>query len=320
MTIKTHCTGCRKLISIDAAFAGSVCRCPYCKAINNVPHQKGDGLAGMGPRPDAPTVEAADAAQHAGVRPAGAGGPAAAGADIPMANRVPVQGIVGIVLILAMIGLVVAAVVIVIQAVGLNGDGKPTNGGPTNGPASLPENPFLTAGQPAVAGNIAITAPVIYIVDASGSMEGIIGYVGEMVAASMRSLPAGARASVLVVGEDDTVAPADDYVAMPGGASAVTQIIEQAVPFGATELAPAIDRALALKPTTIVLFAAKYVEDDTYTAATRAGQQGVPIMTVAPTGHADIADDLAELSRRSGGKSRHILKGQLQQWLGEAMP
>jgi hypothetical protein len=241
MTIKTRCTRCHKLISIDAAFAGGVCRCPYCKNINHVPHQRGDGLAGMGPRPDAPSAESMGAAQQAEVRAessavAGAAVGRRAPADIPEAKRVPVQGIVGIVLILAMIGLVVAGVVIVVQAVSHTDDPKPPNGHPPNGKAPMPENPFATASQPAVAGNITIAAPVVYIVDASGSMEGIIGYVGEMVAASMRSLPVGTRASVLVVGEEETFSPSSDYVSMPAGASAVMQIIEQASAFGATDL------------------------------------------------------------------------------------
>lgn len=37
MAVKIRCSECRKKISVDEAFGGSMCRCPYCKAIIMVP-------------------------------------------------------------------------------------------------------------------------------------------------------------------------------------------------------------------------------------------------------------------------------------------
>ena len=37
MALKVRCSECRKKISVDEAFAGSMCRCPYCKSIVMVP-------------------------------------------------------------------------------------------------------------------------------------------------------------------------------------------------------------------------------------------------------------------------------------------
>lgn len=37
MAVKIRCSECSKKISVDAAFAGSMCRCPYCKSIVVVP-------------------------------------------------------------------------------------------------------------------------------------------------------------------------------------------------------------------------------------------------------------------------------------------
>jgi hypothetical protein len=41
MAIKIRCVDCKKKISIDEAFAGGVCRCPYCTAIVYVPDDAG---------------------------------------------------------------------------------------------------------------------------------------------------------------------------------------------------------------------------------------------------------------------------------------
>lgn len=37
MAVKVRCSDCRKKIALDSAFAGSMCRCPYCKSIIMVP-------------------------------------------------------------------------------------------------------------------------------------------------------------------------------------------------------------------------------------------------------------------------------------------
>ena len=56
MAIKVRCTGCRKRISVDEAFAGGVCRCPYCGATSSVPSSAGGGRPGF--RPDVPGAPA----------------------------------------------------------------------------------------------------------------------------------------------------------------------------------------------------------------------------------------------------------------------
>jgi len=59
MAVKVRCSECRKKISVDEAFAGSMCRCPYCKAIVMVPAGGGSparesGEGGRNVRPDQP--------------------------------------------------------------------------------------------------------------------------------------------------------------------------------------------------------------------------------------------------------------------------
>lgn len=53
MAIKIRCVDCKKKISIDEAFAGGVCRCPYCTAIVYVPDDTATSKRKR--RPEAPT-------------------------------------------------------------------------------------------------------------------------------------------------------------------------------------------------------------------------------------------------------------------------
>lgn len=52
MAVKIRCSECRKKISVDEAFSGSMCRCPYCKSIVMVPKLAPAGAAT--PRPASP--------------------------------------------------------------------------------------------------------------------------------------------------------------------------------------------------------------------------------------------------------------------------
>ena len=55
MAIRIICTQCERQISIDSAFAGGICRCPYCKALVKVKKITKDGDDFEQPvRPDAP--------------------------------------------------------------------------------------------------------------------------------------------------------------------------------------------------------------------------------------------------------------------------
>lgn len=53
MSLKVRCSQCQKKISVDEAFAGSMCRCPYCKMIVRVPELP-VGVSGPGGRPSRP--------------------------------------------------------------------------------------------------------------------------------------------------------------------------------------------------------------------------------------------------------------------------
>ena len=139
MAIKIRCQDCGKKISIDEAFAGSTCRCPYCKALVYVAELVvgGGGEVSGGARPVAPTSrpdtreQAAPAGSQA--RASAAAGAAADGKYVPMARPVRIHGIITIVifvLLAFMVGAVIALAVLVLpgsrDTKTPNTEGRPT--------------------------------------------------------------------------------------------------------------------------------------------------------------------------------------------------
>jgi DNA-directed RNA polymerase subunit RPC12/RpoP len=59
MALKVRCSECRKKISVDEAFAGSMCRCPYCKSIVMVPAEVTPEAAQAPKRSSRPTAPGA---------------------------------------------------------------------------------------------------------------------------------------------------------------------------------------------------------------------------------------------------------------------
>ena len=57
MTVKTSCSGCGRNISVNAVFAGGMCRCPHCRSLVFVPGEPARKLAIE--RPDVPPAPGA---------------------------------------------------------------------------------------------------------------------------------------------------------------------------------------------------------------------------------------------------------------------
>ena len=57
MTVKISCSGCGEKISVNAVFAGGMCRCPHCRSLVFVPGEPVGRLAVE--RPDVPPAPGA---------------------------------------------------------------------------------------------------------------------------------------------------------------------------------------------------------------------------------------------------------------------
>ena len=296
--MKVRCQQCRKKISIDDAFAGGMCRCPYCKAVT----RSGGGRRAARPaarpdRPDAP-VEPAPAARERTEEPT----------PVPLAKPVLVQGIAALVLMGIMVVVVAGAVVLFSKVK----DPQPNAPAPTDA-----ENPFAVSGRN-VAG-IEIAPPVVYVVDVSSGMAALYDAAGAIVRHSIRSLEGGDKFNVLLVREQGAEKLSDGMLPAGEGSDAkVREFLESRAAMGATELDPAVGQAVALSPGTVVIIAAKGPTDPTKLAR-QAGDAGCTIHCLR-LGAEAAPETMAALSSATGGKCKAMWTDEIARWLEDLPP
>ena len=313
MAIKVRCEQCRKKISVDEAFAGGVCRCPYCKAINFVGGTAGG--AAHGARPAAPPSACPESPPTTQPAP---GEQELAEEHIPMANPVKLQGIVTIVLLVALLGMFIGAVVLVIEATKkpakppddiANGppDGLTKGGGQTNG---RPKGPTV--------GGVEIVPPVIYCLDGGSSMTDVFDYARLMTRISATSLKTSQQYNVLIL-SDET---GDLFLRaglLNGGMQSqpvLDKFLDAYVPIGTADVTRGLSKALEKGPGTIVLMSRKNV-DGAMHLGEGAKARGIRIVTIAMTTDGDVPKSMKRLAEASGGGSKAYSEGALEDWAAE---
>ncbi len=336
MAIKIHCSECKKQISIDSAFAGGVCRCPYCAAIVPVEGGSGDSgnISGL-PRPEAPS------AAPASPQP----GHADQSAAVPMAKPVKSQGIAAIVMAVLALALIAGVVIVVMKMKdkdlspttqqGSAGANKTANDGSGASSNTLDQppieyvepvedvNPFVPpADGAAMVAGITVETPVLFCIDTGSTMRVYWDYAVAIARVSVRPMKADQKFNVMFFTEgDDEGGEWFMLVAKkfsPGG-SAGEELIKQAdvSPGGATDLSVGLKAAFAQKPRTIVLFVRKDIED-ILPLGSEARSMGIKIITIALDADPSVKADLAKLADACGGESRAYSSGQLQRWTSAA--
>ncbi len=331
MAIKVRCQQCRKKISIDEAFAGGNCRCPYCKAITTVSVRSAVSRAARPDRPDTPT--AVPDSQVLQIESAEA---------VPQAKPVRVQGIVTLVLSGFLALLLVAGVILIVKYVamgesttpkgpaGANGQVHKTNGNgaeiPTddNGdgenlpPMPDPTNPFTVKG-PNVAG-MGITGPVVYVLDGSSGTRDLYDPIVAVVRYSILAMGLGEKFNVVVL-NDEGFNPLGDRWITGGeaGDEKAKQFLADCQPEGETDLAGGIRRAMKANPKTIVVLTGKAVvgADE---LAKQAKQADVGIFTVMLDSPPDAVKVMEKLAADTSGQCRQFTSDDLVNLLSEASP
>jgi len=311
MALKIRCDDCKKKISIDEAFAGGMCRCPYCKAIVAVPGGEAAPAkrskttvqrrgAPMRPdRPGGPTAAAPPAAAPAPVEPE----------PIPMATPVKVQGIVTIVLLVGLLGMVGAGIAMAIVYVGGKQEPEQPTPVPVNGKGDEPVNPLAPTPRSSIAG-IAVEGPVIYILDTSKSMytEGGLDYANIILVHAIDSMPQGSRCAIYLAGESE-----DRFVDLEGGAyfsggpisaERAGRALRRVIGAGISDRDAAIEKVIAMDPgpKTIVLLTRDAV-DDPASLAEQAAQKKIRVIVIALNAPAGAAERLEGLTDPTGGKT-----------------
>jgi phage FluMu protein Com len=346
MALRIRCTKCDKKISIDEAFAGGVCRCPYCKAIVPVggsaegsPAQARPATpAGARPaRPADPNaagqasptpaegqmLEEPATADEAG--PASAQEPQTPAAPVPAPpGRVPtarpvmLQGlmtIVLLVLILVMIGVTIALVVI------LGSPSEPTQHQPRVEPGPQYQAPLeVQQGTAAVAG-VSIEPPVVYVIDHGAGMRRMHDRAKALARYSLRSLEGDQQFGMILAQQTGPASLSDKLVTAgkPGEVAAKDFLDEYPLPGGASDLSDAVAGAIRMKPATVVILARKSPENVDALAA-MASEAGVKISAVALEPASSDLAALEQMAKKTGGAVRSMTSSEIDDAFSTAEP
>ena len=318
MAMKIRCTECAKKISIDEAFAGGVCRCPYCSALVFV-GASSDAMVPAGGRPSAPGSRPGapmdrPAAPMVGAAPHDLEAHARAQGqeDIPMASPVKVQGIVTIVLLGLLLAMIAGAIVMAVSILGRQENGYE--------PPPLKTNPFAdVTSRRVVAGDIRVNLPVYYVIDGGGSMRETFFFGMDMIRKSLQTLEEGDTYNVVICREDGDLLLSEDFLLAGADAGkVVVDFMGNIARSGATDVGRTISAALAKKPGTIVLMAKKYIED-----AEKIGQEvkgkDVLLVTICLDGLDDAAAAMAKMAEAAGGQAKAFSLSELDAHSKKAM-
>lgn len=284
--MKIRCSDCTKKISIDDAFAGGVCRCPYCSALVFVPDD-GAQAAAAG-RPASPTARPQTPAEMEAVAKAHGQ------EHIPVASPVKVQGIITMVLIGLLLVMFIGAAVLYMVYRG-PGIRKPSQQDEST------INPFVISQEtgPAVAGNIRLQAPVVYLADAGGGMTEIYDYVNYMFQKSIPTLGDG-QAAVMLAREKGPKTLVDMKPAKEIKIEDMDTEWSSTPAEGSSDVPVAFEAAVNLKPRTIVLVTYKDIQAVDELIG-RAKMNGIMVHTILVTRD---EPSVRKLAKETGGTSR----------------
>lgn len=306
MAIRVRCRQCTRKIAIDEAFAGGVCRCPYCKGLTLVsrgPVEQAHlaGRPDSPPRPDQPGRP---------LRPDGPPGVEPPAVDpyghVPLARPVRVQGIVSLLALgLLLLSLAGGGYFLYLEF-------RPAQQPPRTGV----EDPFAVKGATVM--GVKLSPPVVYVLDGSGGMGDMLDLARAVVRHSILSLAPAQKFNVLVVREESIEKLAPDLLA--GGADGdarAREFLGQFIAGGATDLQPALTRALDMKPATLVVLTAKGAADPPALAKAARGRKA-KIVAIVMGGYAEPVEQWRQIAQQTGGDVRGYSAEQLQALLQAA--
>ncbi len=267
--ITITCTSCKKVLSIDDAFAGAVCRCQFCGTIQTVPAKGSAQKAAAGTAKGSKTLfenkarsagvgsgsgmdDLADAVQSSGLsdsrlRKQPAPPPPAKN------NLTPLLGIAAAVIVLL---LIIVLVLVFRSPANVSSASAPQPNSTSNQPAQTPSPAAPTPGFCGVPINSSV---VVYVIDNGSSSADVLDEVKSALFKSLESLGPDRRFQVVFWNPDS-----DSYPSAPGTAFAVNELIQNAraklqdvTAAGSTDPLASLQKAFADDPGQIMLVTAK---------------------------------------------------------------
>lgn len=308
--ISLTCTSCKKVLQIDDAFAGGVCRCQYCGTIQTVPAAlKRSARPGAPPAPQAKTLyqksSQAKGATGAENRPAGAVPPPpitrAAAPPTETKRKLPMKLIY---LAGALVVMLLALVLFFALGPGAKHDTS----------ATMTE--AATAG-PNFGGLPLDADSVVYLIDHGESSKYCFPELKRVAMKSIASLGPNRRFAVMFWNNGtEAVFPTGGMAkANEGQIDAAQRALDEVYAFGQTDLAGPLQQAVNLKPAAIVLVTGKGWDlDDAFAKMVDdiVGGTGVKVNCFT-VGAGGSSRTLEALARRYGGEFREVTEDQLRE-------
>jgi len=309
MAILIRCSHCQKKLSVDEAFAGSLCRCIHCGALSEVPAAQGRDSAarparpaspGLSVRPTAPPPEPTSAARE--VEQASDGRLIAPTVAVAEAKF---RGMLALLFLAAGVLLIAAAVWALIVVMN-----PPTVTPP---PETPPPELVSAKDRPHCFGVTLTRDRIVYCVDCGSGMGRFYDYLVSAMPYSINSLKPDQQAGAVIWAEGSP-RTLDPQPADASGKKALKEFLAAQAPSGATDPKTAIEAALAMKPGIVMVISPKEIIDDAVinALADKARQAGVVIHTFAIEYDSEPLKALAE---KTDGEYKLITIVNLEDWI-----
>jgi hypothetical protein len=326
--INLTCTNCKKLLQIDDAFAGGVCRCKFCGTIQTVPSHKtraaAPTTATAAPKaaPPSKTLFQSSGSVKTTAPPPTAGtgldelaqivassGLAGTGLRAghlrkppkpPPASNLKLYliiggGVLGLLIVVLLIFLIMRTGSDYSSQANANSNSEPTNNAKPAPPPPSPNYMGLPLSGPSV----------IYLLDrGSGTLE-TFDYLKRGAIRSIASLGPGTKFQIIFW-------ETDSLIEFPQGAmrfatkenvAATDEAIKDVYAFSQSTIEKAFEKALAQNPAEIVIVTGKYGLDDEFVNSVMSLRKTSPVKihTVA-LGKSGSQDALKKLAEKTGGR------------------
>jgi hypothetical protein len=339
--ISIACTNCRTVLTIDDAFAGGVCRCQHCGTIQTVPsHLKATA------RPTAPeqsTPGSKTLYQRRSSNDAGTGLDELAGAvassglgsrrlrtataTATVTKRSPAaagQKRRSPMLLIVTGAVLLAAVAVFAIVYFMRGSSTAPQAGNNSAPAPVANNnpqPQPTDGGvskpsgPSFCGVPLIEKNIVYVLDRGSATEQYFDGVKAALYRSLELIGPDHQFAVILTsnGSPDFTFPHKGLAdATPDQIQKIRSAMDDVIATGASQLRPALEKAVARHPDVIVVVTAKWTIDSDDTAALKQyAQRGIRIHTFM-LGSSDAVDALQQAASLSGGIFSRVSDSQLR--------
>jgi hypothetical protein len=350
--IRINCTNCKAQLSIDEAFAGGVCRCQYCGTIQTVPkHLKADAAApvpsgkpaGNGDpskvqhKKKSRTVGAdlglssgldaiADAVASSGLSGSGLTSNYGLGQREPLVEPAPRPTNNKLLPLLVISGILIVLLVGVVIGLLMKGSsgGAGNNGAPDNGSGNESSNssPVVAPADTRVTGPAMLGLPlnessIIFLLDHGSAMRGsMFDYEKLATLNAIESLRPEQKFQVIFWKADErdpvmvprTLVSASNREEVKKCAAAMDQVVAT----GASVVGPAIEKAIAAKPTAIVLVTGKQMDDTLLKSVMDARKSNTTRVHCLSLGEKGNTRVMQEIAHQTGGIFKFVTPEQLQ--------